>query len=100
MRITYEDEPRTATFRLDGETHTLGMLLRTALLHLPACRFAAYTQTHPADTFIDVRVQAHDGATPESLMAAALDRLLRDTRTVRIQYFHASTCKRDGAADE
>lgn len=54
--VRYEDV-QTVVLRLPGETHTVGTVLRDALLACPECVFAAYTQTHPSDNFIDLRVQ-------------------------------------------
>ena len=72
--VRYEDA-QTAVLRLHGETHTVGTVLRDALLACPECVFAAYTQTHPSDTFIDLRVQTTPPQEPVHLVQATALRL-------------------------
>lgn len=72
--VHYEGK-HTAIMRLHGETHTVGTVLRDALLARPECIFAAYTQTHPSDDFIDLRVETAPPHDPLRLVRTTAQQL-------------------------
>lgn len=58
MRIQQKVGDRTcATYTFDGEDHTLGNLLRFALIKNPDVEFCGYSITHPSEHTINMRLQ-------------------------------------------
>ena len=56
-----------ATYTFDGEDHTLGNLLRYALIKNPEVEFCGYSITHPSEHTINMRLQTTGNGTNEVL---------------------------------
>jgi DNA-directed RNA polymerase II subunit RPB11 len=71
-------QPNTAVFTFQKEDHTLGNLLRTALLQNEHVLFCAYKVPHPLFPKFELRVQTDDEATPKDALLAACQNLIGD----------------------
>jgi DNA-directed RNA polymerase I and III subunit RPAC2 len=61
-----------ATYTFDGEDHTLGNLLRYALIKNPEVEFCGYSITHPSEHTINMRLQT-TGSGTNGVMAQGLN---------------------------
>jgi DNA-directed RNA polymerase II subunit RPB11 len=65
-------KPRTSTFRLMKEDHTLGNLIRARLLENRKVRFAGYRIPHPLEMELHIRVETTEEITPMQAFISAL----------------------------
>ena len=69
MKIQQKVGDRTcATYTFDGEDHTLGNLLRFALIKNPDIEFCGYSITHPSEHTVNMRIQTTGKGTNEVLI--------------------------------
>ncbi|KAH6906783.1 DNA-directed RNA polymerase [Coprinopsis sp. MPI-PUGE-AT-0042] len=63
-----------ATFQLHDESHTIGNSLRWMLMKNPKVEFCGYSNPHPSENVINVRIQMYDGLSSlEALIKALKD---------------------------
>ena len=65
-------KPRTSTFKLMKEDHTLGNLLRTRLLENRKVRFAGYRNPHPLEMEVHIRIETTEEMTPMQAFISTL----------------------------
>ena len=74
-RISYSQDTKVANsgvFRINKADHTIGNLLRTALLKDSDVVFAGYRNPHPLEDFINIRVQTRSNTTPVTVLQVAI----------------------------
>ena len=77
-KIAYERDtkvPNAGTFVIRKEDHTLGNLLKNALLENPQVLFAGYKAPHPLDMEIHLRVQTTGETDPITVVQEVFERL-------------------------
>ena len=68
LKIQQKAGDRTcATYTFDGEDHTLGNLLRFALIKNPDVEFCGYSITHPSEHTVNLRLQTTGRGTNDVL---------------------------------
>ena len=70
--IADSKKPRTSTFKLMKEDHTLGNLIRSRLLENRKVRFAGYRMPHPLEMEVHIRVETTEEITPMQAFIGAL----------------------------
>lgn len=69
LKIQQKVGDRTcATYTFEGEDHTLGNLLRFALIKNPEVEFCGYSITHPSEHTINMRLQTTGKGTNEIMI--------------------------------
>jgi|TARA_B110000090_G_C12926831_1_gene271919 DNA-directed RNA polymerase II subunit RPB11 len=67
QKMTYQKDekiPNAALYKINAEDHTVGNVLRMALLDNEKVTFASYQHPHPTDTHIIVKIQCKQGTEP------------------------------------
>ncbi|KAE9416205.1 hypothetical protein Angca_006059, partial [Angiostrongylus cantonensis] len=70
--------PNTAVFTINKEDRTLGNLLKQQLLKDPMVLFAAYSNPHPLEHKVLLRVQTTDQTTPADALVTAISDLIAE----------------------
>lgn len=68
--------PNAATFFFNKEDHTLGNMLRHAVLSLPGVLFCGYKVPHPLEPRVLVKIQTDGTMTPSELLQQACTKLI------------------------
>lgn len=80
----------SATFRIFDEDHTLGNPIRYLLSKRNDVELSGYTQPHPLENFINVRVQMKQGTgTAEDAMVTSLEQISSICDRIGEQYSEA-----------
>lgn len=67
QKMTYQKDekiPNAALYKINAEDHTVGNVLRMALLENDKVTFASYQHPHPTDTHIILKIQCKQGTEP------------------------------------
>ena len=75
-----------AAFYVAKEDHTLGNLVRHALLRDPEVKFAGYRMMHPLVHTLEVKVQTQPGGDPLRAFVGALDSLQVEFETLENRF--------------
>ncbi|KAJ3363243.1 hypothetical protein AMAG_11934 [Allomyces macrogynus ATCC 38327] len=70
--------PNAATIQIQREDHTLGTLLKAALLRDKRVLFAGYKVPHPLEHYFVLKVQTTDETSPKQALREAIDSLVSD----------------------
>eukprot|EP01028_Stygiella_incarcerata_P013429 TRINITY_DN82302_c0_g1_i1.p2 TRINITY_DN82302_c0_g1~~TRINITY_DN82302_c0_g1_i1.p2 ORF type:complete len:117 (-),score=34.35 TRINITY_DN82302_c0_g1_i1:87-437(-) len=84
-KLEYEDDQAVSnagTFKLLKEDHTLGNLLRSALLKDPGVIFAGYKQRHPLEPFIEIKVRTKPDYDPKRAFERAIDSAMSEVASL------------------
>lgn len=79
QRIEVQEDmriPNAATFVFNKEDHTLGNMLRHAVLALPGVLFCGYKVPHPLEPRVLVKIQTDGSMTPSEALQQACTRLI------------------------
>lgn len=68
--------PHAATFVFNKEDHTLGNMLRHAVLTLPAVLFCGYKVPHPLEPRVLVKIQTDGSISPSEALQQACTKLI------------------------
>ncbi|EST05840.1 DNA-directed RNA polymerase Rpb11, 13-16kDa subunit, conserved site [Kalmanozyma brasiliensis GHG001] len=68
--------PNAATFWFNKEDHTLGNLLRHAVLANPAVLFCGYKVPHPLEPKVFVKIQTDGSSTPTEALKQGCQKLI------------------------
>lgn len=68
--------PNAATFVFNKEDHTLGNMLRHAVLTLPSVLFSGYKVPHPLESRVLLKVQTDGSVTPAEALQQACTQLI------------------------
>ena len=103
LRIQQKSGDRTcATYTFDGEDHTLGNLLRFALIKNPDVEFCGYSITHPSEHTVNLRLQTtgkgtnevlKDGLNNVQFMAEVSSRKFREELDRKVKEMNAGSKK-------
>ena len=74
---TIETLPNFACITIQQEDHTLGNLVRQALLRDRKTRFAGYRKPHPLFDLVEIKVQTNGEVRPYELVKESCDNLER-----------------------
>jgi len=66
------DDETCATFVFEGESHTLGNALRSAVLQNPRVTFCGYSMPHPAEDKMFLRIQTVAGYPAQEALSQGL----------------------------
>ncbi|PWN87022.1 RBP11-like subunits of RNA polymerase, partial [Acaromyces ingoldii] len=77
-----------ATFVLNKEDHTLGNLLRHAVLAVPGVIFCGYRVPHPLEPRTVIKVQTDGSLTPVQALKAGCERVISQVGSVRSSWKH------------
>ncbi|KAK0544240.1 DNA-directed RNA polymerase II core subunit [Tilletia horrida] len=75
--------PNTVTIILNKEDHTLGNLLRHAVLNQPSVLFAGYKVPHPLEPKTLVRIQTDGSKTPIQALRDACQTLVASMNSIK-----------------
>ena len=78
--------PHAASFTVMKEDHTLGNLVRMQLLEDKQVRFAGYTQPHPLEHRIVIKVQTTGDSPPVDALSAAVEDLTSEVDQLRERF--------------
>ncbi|KDQ58502.1 hypothetical protein JAAARDRAFT_34312 [Jaapia argillacea MUCL 33604] len=70
-----EADLSAATYRIYGESHTIGNALRWMIMKNPKVEFCGYSVPHPSENHIHLRIQMYDNLSSLDALLAALDNL-------------------------
>ncbi|WFD07856.1 DNA-directed RNA polymerase II core subunit [Malassezia vespertilionis] len=85
-RIEVQDDMRianAATFYFNKEDHTLGNMLRHAVLAIPGVLFCGYKVPHPLEPRVLVKIQTDGSITPAEALQQACAKLIVETGTLK-----------------
>ena len=75
----------TCTYSFTGEDHTLGNLLRYALMKDPETLFSGYSVPHPSEDLMNIRLQTHTNKT-EKVLNNAFDNIIKISNILRNKF--------------
>ena len=73
------------TYSFTGEDHTLGNLLRYALMKDPETLFSGYSVPHPSEDLMNIRLQTHTNKT-ENVLNNAFDNIIKISNILRNKF--------------
>ncbi|AXA50954.1 DNA-directed RNA polymerase II subunit RPB11 [Malassezia restricta] len=79
QRIEVQEDmriPNAATFVFNKEDHTLGNMLRHAVLSMPGVLFCGYKVPHPLEPRVLVKIQTDGSQTPVEVLQQACTKLI------------------------
>ena len=107
QKVTYsKDEkiPNAALFKINAEDHTIGNVLRMALLENEKVTFASYQHPHPTDNHIIVKIQCKQGTEPNRALADSITQVVGNLELLKDAFKDAAaaaqTAADEGRADE
>ncbi|WFC97886.1 DNA-directed RNA polymerase II core subunit [Malassezia yamatoensis] len=68
--------PNAATFFFNKEDHTMGNMIRHAVLSLPGVLFCGYKVPHPLEPRVLVKIQTDGSQTPAEILQQACTKLI------------------------
>lgn len=75
--------PNAATFVINKEDHTLGNMLRHAVLAQPGVLFCGYKVPHPLEPRVLLKVQTDGSMTPAEVLQQACTKLIVQTGSLK-----------------
>ncbi|RXW21519.1 hypothetical protein EST38_g4328 [Candolleomyces aberdarensis] len=78
-----------ATYQIYDESHTIGNSLRWMLMKNPKVEFCGYSNPHPSENVINVRIQMYDNLSSLDALIKALDDLDNLCNTVEDAYLES-----------
>ncbi|PWN91717.1 RBP11-like subunits of RNA polymerase [Acaromyces ingoldii] len=82
----YEKDLSAATYCLHQEDHTLGNVIRYMLMKNPQVQYCGYSNPHPSEPKIHLRIQMFDGQSSLVALKEALDNLETLFETIGSSY--------------
>ena len=74
MTYTKDEKiPNAALFKVNAEDHTVGNVLRMALLENEKVTFASYQHPHPTENHIVLKIQCKQGTEPTLALAESVN---------------------------
>ena len=67
IQLNQPDDERCQTFVLHNEDHTLGNSLRYMIMKDPEVQYCGYSNPHPSEPKINLRIQTHKVAASDAL---------------------------------
>lgn len=95
--------PNAATFYFNKEDHTLGNMLRHAVLSMPGVLFCGYKVPHPLEPRVLVKIQTDGSLTPAEVLQQACTKLIVNIGTLKQSWgkevrLNTDTGRMDGRA--
>ncbi|KDN43546.1 RBP11-like subunits of RNA polymerase [Tilletiaria anomala UBC 951] len=78
--------PNAVTVTLHKEDHTLGNMIRQAVLSQPGIMFCGYKVPHPLEPRVQIRIQTNGEQTPVQVLQTACEKLITQIDDVRTQF--------------
>ena len=90
--------PNAATFVFNKEDHTLGNMLRHAVLAQPGVLFCGYKVPHPLEPRVLVKIQTDGSQTPAEVLQQACTKLIVQMGSLKQTWAKEVRLGADGAA--
>lgn len=84
--VEEEQISNAATFTLNKEDHTMGNMLRHAVLLIPGVIFCGYRVPHPLEPRVVIKVQTDGSITPTQAILNGCNNLISQVGQVRNQF--------------
>ncbi|XP_065681512.1 DNA-directed RNA polymerases I and III subunit RPAC2 [Hydra vulgaris] len=73
VKLNDPDDEKCQTFVFHNEDHTIGNSLRYMIMKNPEVQYCGYSNPHPSEPKINLRIQTHKIAAPDALQKGLLD---------------------------
>ncbi|PWN40708.1 RBP11-like subunits of RNA polymerase [Ceraceosorus guamensis] len=100
-RVDVAEDPQianAATFTLNKEDHTMGNMLRHAVLVIPGVIFCGYRVPHPLEPRVVIKVQTDGSISPSQAILNGCNNLISQVGQVRNQFRNELQAKGFGSA--
>lgn len=100
-RLEIQEDPRIAhavSVVLNKEDHTLGNMIRYAVMRQPHVLFCGYQVPHPLEPKVVIRIQTTGDVTPVQTLQAACEQLIANVDATRNQFRQQVVAKLGPAA--
>ncbi|WFD29517.1 DNA-directed RNA polymerase II core subunit [Malassezia sp. CBS 17886] len=91
--------PNAATFYFNKEDHTLGNMLRHAVLSVPGVLFCGYKVPHPLEPRVLVKIQTDGTQTPAEVLQHACTKMIVDIGTLKQAWAKELRLSADGTGN-
>jgi len=90
QKVRYnEDKINLGTATIRNEDHTLGNIVRMALLRDKAVKFAGYRRPHPLVDEIEIKAQTTDEKKPSKAIEDSCDDLIQHVDSIEMKFRNA-----------